>query len=373
MVGRNLKEMKNMRPAFEVFEGGIEELPTGYQEIKCHMIFDVKLGGNFCRKARLVAGGHTTETPATLTYSSIVSRDSVRIALTVTALNGLDLMACDIQNAYLTADCREKIWTRAGPEFGSEAGAIMFIRKALYGLRSSGAAFRTHLAETLYDIGFVPTRADPDVWRQPAVNEDGFEYYEYVLCYVDDILAISHKARDVLKAVQVIFKLKDDRIEPRDMYLGATLSIMEDDGIQGWCMSSDKNVKAAIENVEKELAGVNQRLPSKCRTPMTAGYRPERDVSVELTPEGIQRYQELIGVLRWAAELGRVDILLETAILSTYMALPRKGHMEQVYHVFGYLKTHSKRHLFFDPRHPDIDERAFSSYEWYDFYHDARE
>ena len=166
-------------------------------------------------------------------------------------------MACDIQNAYLTADCRENIWTRAGPEFGSEVGAIMLIRKVLHGLRSSGAAFRAHLAETLYDIGFVTTRADPDVWRRPAVKEDGSEYYEYVLCYVDDILGISHKARDVLKAVQVTFKLKDDRIEPPDMYLGATLSIMEDDDIQGWCMSSDKDVKAAIENVEMELAGVN--------------------------------------------------------------------------------------------------------------------
>ena len=47
--------------------------------------------------------------------------------------------------------------------------------------------------------------------------------------------------------------------------------------------------------------------------------------------------------------------------------------MEQVYHVFGYLKTHSKQCLFFDPWHPDIDERAFSSYEWYDFYRDAKE
>ena len=85
---------------------------------------------------------------------------------------------------------------------------IMFIHKALYGLRSSGAAFRTHLAETLYDIGFVPTRANPDVWRRPAVKEDGYEYYEYILCYVDDILAISHMAKDALKAVQAIFKLK---------------------------------------------------------------------------------------------------------------------------------------------------------------------
>ena len=177
----------------------------------------------------------------------------------------------------------------------------------------------------------------------------------------------------MLKAVQAIFKLKDARIEPPDMYIGATFSVMEDNGNQGCCMSSDKYVKAAVANVEQELARFSQRLPSKCRTPMTVGYRPERDVSAKLTSEAIQRYQELIGELCWATELGRVDILLETAMLSTYMALPRKGHMEQVYRVFGYLKTHLKRHLFFGPRHPDIDERAFSSYEWYDFYCDARE
>ena len=336
------------------------------------MNFDVKIGENFRRKGRFVAGGHTTDAPATLTYSSVVSRDSVRIALTIAALNGLEVMACNIQNAYLTANCHEKIWTRASPDFGLESGMIMLIRKALYGLKSLGAAFRAHLVETLYDIGFVPTCTDPDVWRRPAVKEDGFEYYEYVLCYVDDILAISHKAKDASKAVQAIFKLKDDKIEPPDMYLGATLSVIEDNSIQRWCMTSDKYVKVAVENVELELARVNQRLPSMCKTPMTVGYRPERDVSAELTSVGVQRYQELIGVLRWAAKLGRVDILLETAMLSTYMA-PRKGHLEQVYHVFGYLKTYSKRRLFFDPPHPDIDERAFSTYKWYDFYRDAKE
>ena len=79
------------------------------------MILDIKIGENFRRKARLVVGGHTTEAPATLTYSLVVSRDSIRIALTVAALNELEVMACDIQNAYRTADCREKIWTRTGP------------------------------------------------------------------------------------------------------------------------------------------------------------------------------------------------------------------------------------------------------------------
>ena len=160
----------------------------------------------------MVAGGHTTEAPATLTYSSVVSRDSVCIALTIAALNDLKVLSCDIQNAYLTAKCQEKIYTRAGPEFGSEQGSLMLIVRALYGLKSSGAAFRSLLAETLHDLDYKPTKADPDVWIRPAVKPDGFEYYEYVLCYVDDVLAISGDAMATMKGIQAVFKLKDDKI-----------------------------------------------------------------------------------------------------------------------------------------------------------------
>ena len=73
------------------------------------MIFDVKLGENFRRKAHLVAGGHMTNTPASMTYSSVISRDSVCICLILAALNDLKLLLGDIQNAYLTAPNKEKI------------------------------------------------------------------------------------------------------------------------------------------------------------------------------------------------------------------------------------------------------------------------
>jgi hypothetical protein len=168
------KEMKNVRPAFEIWEKEISEIPPGYQKITCHMIFDVKMGENFRCKARFVADGHKTQTPAAMTYSSVVSRDSVRIALTIEALNNLDVLACNIQNDYLTADCRERVWTIAGSAFGSEAGQTMLITKALYGLKSSGAAFRAHLAETLDAMGYKPSYQDPGVWLHPAVKPDSF-------------------------------------------------------------------------------------------------------------------------------------------------------------------------------------------------------
>ena len=72
--------------------------------------------------------------------------------MTISALNGLDLLACDIQNAYMIAKCREKIWTIASPELGSEEGSLMIVKMALYGLKSSGASFRSKLAAVLHDF-----------------------------------------------------------------------------------------------------------------------------------------------------------------------------------------------------------------------------
>ena len=66
------------------------------------MIFNVKME-DFRRKARLVVGGHTTKVIACVTYVSVISRETVRIALTLAALNDLEVKVADIQNAYITA------------------------------------------------------------------------------------------------------------------------------------------------------------------------------------------------------------------------------------------------------------------------------
>ena len=98
--------------------------------ITCIVVFDVKM--DFTRKCRFVAGGHTTEAPASLTYSSVVSRDSVRIGFLLAALNDLDVMSCDLENAYLNAPCREKIWFRGGPECGEDCGKVCSVTKYFF-------------------------------------------------------------------------------------------------------------------------------------------------------------------------------------------------------------------------------------------------
>ena len=354
------KEMDNVRVAFQLYENDPKSL-LGYQEVQCHLIFDVKLGENFRRKARLVCQGNRTETPSSVTYSSVVSRDSVRICLTIAALNDLQVMAADIQNAYLSAPCREKVWCRAGPEFGPDEGKPFLIVRALYGLKSSGAAFRAHLAERLHEMGFRPTMADPDVWLRPAVKPDGEKYYEYILVYVDDLLGIGHDANNILDEVRQEgrFRIKGDKIAEPENYLGATVAKKSLNGLTCWTMSSVAYIKAAVANVEEKLG--RPLSPKRGVIPLPTLYRPELEDSIELEPQEITYYQELIGILRWAIELGRVDILHEVSLMSAYQAAPRQGHLNRVLDIFAYLKQDPKKTLYFSPELPLLDEGAFTS------------
>jgi hypothetical protein len=141
----------------------VDEL-HGFQEIKCHNIFDVKI--DFTWKARFVAGGHMTEAPNLLTYSSIVLRESVKIAFLVAALNNLDVMSCDIGNAYLNAPCRERIRFTVGAKCGPKLqGCICKLVRALYGLKSSGVAWCAMFSAFIVNgMQLIPTRADADVY-----------------------------------------------------------------------------------------------------------------------------------------------------------------------------------------------------------------
>ena len=95
------KEMRDVRVAFSILPDG-QSAPVGYQRIPRHMIFDIKME-DFRRIARLVAGGHMTKAPPTITYASVVSHETVHIALLMAALNDLNVKVGDVLNAYITA------------------------------------------------------------------------------------------------------------------------------------------------------------------------------------------------------------------------------------------------------------------------------
>jgi histone deacetylase 1/2 len=324
-----------------------------------------------------------TKAPATLTYASVVSRETVRIALTVAAINDVDVWAADVLNAYITAPCREKVWTTLGPEFGTDCGKKAIVVRALYGLKSSGAAFRAHLQGFMKEMGYKPSKADPDLWWKEQTDSGKHsgkpkQYYAYILCYVDDLLVIHHNPKKVMDKINGYLPLKEDSVGPPEFYLGAKLRKHTfDDGSSCWGLSPAKYVQQAVKNCEtylQEKLDGKYSLPKRAENPFPTEYRPEEDVSELLEPSEATYYMQLIGILRWMCEIGRLDICTETSMLSSFSAMPRKGHMEAVLHIMGYLKLHSNSRLMFDPLKPDVSNDGFVEYhEWGREYEEAEE
>ena len=175
---------------------------------------------------------------------------------------------------------------------------------------------------------------------RPKVKLNGDKYWEYVLCYVDDILCISHEPQVVMDYLASKYTLKKGSVKEPDAYLGAEVKKWTIDGAENpskvrWAMSSDLYVKRAVTEVERELEEIGERLSTKVSTPMSQGYRPEIDTTPELDAKRANYYQGLIGVLRWMCELGRIDILVDVAMLSRFLASPRRGHLDQAFHIFA--------------------------------------
>ena len=356
------KEMNKVEVAFKFNEDG--SIPVGFQKIACHIVYDVKF--DLTRKARYVGGGHMTNVPAAQSYSSVVSRDSVRIMFLIAALNDLDIKMCDIGNAYLNAETRERVYFIAGPEWGSRSGLPVTIVRALYGLKSSGAEWKKSFASYIkHTLGYEPcVGSDDNVYLKAMKDKDGNDYYSYLVVYVDDVLCIHKQPDEVLRIINRDYALKEPPSSP-DMYLGADFAryqIFDEETnsvINTWSMSADSHIKKALEVVSARMDKDGVRFKSKrtADSPFSSqDYRPELDITELCNDEQTEFFQSLIGIARWLCELGRVDLLTETSLLSTCLANPRTGHLHQALHMFKYLKDHKESKLVFDPRFANVND-----------------
>ena len=369
------KEMNTVGKAFKILESD-EPIPVGHTLLSVHIVFDVK--NTFQRKARLVADGHLSpDVSKSITYASVVSRESVRLVFMLAALNGLKVETADIQGAYLNAPCAEKYYIICGAEFGPQfEGHRAVIIRALYGLKSAGASWRKMCADVLIkELGFTQCKADNDVYLKPATKEDGSEYYEYVLVYTDDLLVISMDPRRILLFMDQHFLLKPDSIGKPTKYLGADIGthiFPGDDGTEYWYMGSEQYVKEAVRNVETWLDLRGRSLKSKAASVLPLNYTPELDCTPLLTKDDIASYYpQLIGITRWMVELGRIDICTEVSVMSSYAAAPRVGHLEAMFHMFAYLKSHNRSKMVFDSTYVPMQEQPKP--DWTKFYGDVKE
>ena len=276
----------------------------------------------------------------------------------------------DIRNAYLQSPTSQKHYIICGPEFGMEnVGKVAIMHRAVFDGKTSRREFRNHLRSCMHFINFTSCPADPDIWMRPAIKSDGSKCYGYVLLYVDDALVVSENAEFILmNELGRYFELQEESIGPPDDYLGGKVrKVQLESGVNAWAFSSCQYMQTAVKNVKPYLNSEHSKcwkMPNKADTPLTTSYRPELDVSREINVDEAAYYQSFIRILRWIVELGRVDVCLEVSMMSSHLALPREGHLEQVLHIFAYLKKYHNTELVYDPSDPAVDENDFKRRDW---------
>ena len=183
---------------------------------------------------------HKTTDPVGSTYAGLVSRESVRIAFTYTAINGLDVFAADIRNAYLQTPSSQKEFIICDVEFGLEnIRKVSLIHCALYCGKKAGSDFRNHPGSCMRHIDFTYCLANLFVWMRLVKKIDGTSYYEYILLYNDNAYGVIPHADETLrKDLGRYFDFKEESIVTSKIYLGGNCRRVQlENGVKAWDFS----------------------------------------------------------------------------------------------------------------------------------------
>ena len=337
------------------------EIPNGYKYVPLLWVFAVKF--DLRHRARCVAGGHVTDDLEQDVYSGVVDLETAKIALVAAILTQLQIVAADISSAYIQAFTIEKIYTIAGPEWsllGLE-GTVLIVRKALYGLKASGAMWHRKLADNLREMNFQPCTADHDFWIK-----DMKDHYEYIAVIVDDLLIFSKNGMKIINHMKEKYGYQFKGVGKPEYYNGADFLFTREGFPVMHCKTYVTNV---CDRIEKVL-GIKLKYYG---SPMEVGDHPENDETDFLASGDITIYQMLIGCAQWAITLGRFDIQYATNSLARFAALPREGHKKRAIRIFGYLRHHPKARTIYDPCPLNLESIKFEDHDWTDLYPFAEE
>ena len=220
----------------------------------------------------------------------------------------MEFWSTDIGNAYLESFTKEKLYIIAGDEFGNRKGHVLIISRALYGLKSSGLQWHEHFADVLRSTGFVPSRAENDIWMR-----DKGDHYEYIAVYVDDLAIARRDPQAIIDCLvnEHNFKLKGTG--PIKFHLGCDFSRDKDAVLY---YAPLKYIEKIIDNYTRVFG----QRPKQHLSPLVKGDHPELDSSELLDEDGIKIYQSLIGCLQWAVQIGRFDITTAVMTMSRFRA-----------------------------------------------------
>jgi len=213
------------------------------------------------------------------------------------------------------------------------------LKRALYGLKMASKSFHDFLGQLLLCMGFLPTRADQDLWYRKS---DEYNGYDYIATHVDDIIIAAKDPSKYMAMIEQEFSVRDLSDSP-DYYLGNNLKKVRD----CFHVSCTKYIKEVLHHYQMKYGTIKKES-----IPISSKVHPELDDTDYASESEHKEFQHIIGVCQWLIVAGRFDINYAMSSLSQYSMAPRKGHLELARKIFGYLKKYPKRGYKINPEPP---------------------
>ena len=182
--------------------------------------------------------------------------------------------------------------------------------------------------------------------------------YEYLAIYVDDLCIAAQDPGQIIQSLKEDFKLKVKGDGPLSHHLGADYTRDKDNTL---VCQPKKYIERLAESYHYMF---KQDPPKNMRTPLDKNDHPELDDSELLKRDSIQHYLTMIGQLQWLVTLGRLDIHAQVTTMSRFRSAPRKGHLERLQRIYGYVlktKHYSTRYRTEDPDYTYLPDMK---YDW---------
>src|ERR1700733_8776843 len=328
-----LKELEALRRR-ETFQ--LVPRPQGRKVIKNRWVFDVKTDGR--KKARLVAKGFSQVEGLDYdaVFSPVVRFETVRLILSMAALNDWYMTGLDVRNAYLYGKLDEEIYMEQPEGFvvpGREH-EVLRLKRALYGLKQAGLAWWRALRDSMKDLGFESLESDAGLF----IYKSSYGFVIAVV-YVDDALFCGSN-RALIHDLKRRFMQK---WECRD--LGEVTEFLR-------MKIHKESSKISIDpcaSLQTVLERCGMQNCKSAASPLPAGYMPE-PVSLDtvIDPELRSRYQMVIGSLLYLMLGTRPDIAFAVTKLAQHAARPSEEHFSKALYICRYLRGTSNHRLTYD-------------------------
>ena len=316
----------------------VSQLPAGRKAIPCKWVYKIKYDENgkpVRYKARLVVKGFMQKYGIDYneTYAPVMKYDSLRLLLAIATVLDLEIKQFDVDNAFLNAILNEDIYMQQPEGYVNLkfSNAVLKLLKSLYGLKQAPYEWNDDINETLLKLGFKRCASDSCVYYY----ENTFSGKPILIgLFVDDIIVCFDFADEPtwLKLKSYILqKYKIKEMGDAKFILG--IRIIRDRPNRTLILDQSAYIDKILNKFD--MKGYTKSPASRPGTDvMDLKFDPNEPI---LTQQLINRYQQMVGSLNYAAISTRPDISHSVSVCARYASKPQAKHLEAVNRVYSYL------------------------------------